>query len=718
MRTMPIKRLILPVSAILFAIGASGAAPTVLTDLAAVRAACQNRADTNRAFDVEVNLMAYFRRAVTKEWILTVGDGTNTLQIYELNRPGSPARSHDTPAVNDRLRLRGILYDYRGGLYPGYQSATLLARQPLDARADITPDDLARGDLRGRPVRLTGVIRDLFRDESDPNYAYLTLLCRGRRVPVLIRISDDPGFDPTDYIGRTATLTGIVDDADRGLRHFSARKLSVTSLANVQRHAPTTAADGDLPPLSDLRTASRDDIATRGRHQCLGTVRAIWQRVHLLVETDGGELVTVQLLKPRPPPVGARVRVAGFPESYIYFLGLAGATWEAAAGPPRAAREPADLSLRTLQTDPDGQPKIDIATFGRRIRLTGIVRFLPTSPSRDARFQIESDGVLVPVDASACPRLLDGLALGARIAVTGTYVLDMGTSANGDVPRARGFFLVPQTAADLAVLSRPPWWTPRQFLAVIGLLLSGLAAIIAWNIALARQAERRGRELADAHLARALSDLKAEESKRLAVELHDSLSQTLTGISMEVDTARELTSPEDTDVRPHLTFASRAIDSCRTELRNCLWDLRSRALDDTDFVRAIRRTLCVNLPEDRLRIRFNVPRERLSDATAHGILRTLRELVANALRHGHARRVSIAGAIDGDRLRFSVRDDGVGFDPAQAPGAREGHFGLQGIRERLASLGGAVHVSSAPGTGTKVTIALDLPRTDNESSHT
>lgn len=108
-------------------------------------------------------------------------------------------------------------------------------------------------------------------------------------------------------------------------------------------------------------------------------------------------------------------------------------------------------------------------------------------------------------------------------------------------------------------------------------------------------------------------------------------------------------------------------------------------------------------------IRFNVPRNRLTDNTAHTILRIIRELATNAIRHGRATDIQIAGGIEGDQLTFSVYDNGCGFDPETVPGIAEGHFGLLGIRERIDLLGGELSVRSGNGNGTKISIRLKLP---------
>ena len=164
----------------------------------------------------------------------------------------------------------------------------------------------------------------------------------------------------------------------------------------------------------------------------------------------------------------------------------------------------------------------------------------------------------------------------------------------------------------------------------------------------------------------------------------------------------------------HLSIASSTLKSCRNELRNCLWDLRSQALEETDLNEAIRRTLEPYVGDTELTVRFNVPRERLTDETAHALMRIVRELVLNAIRHGRASHVWIAGATEGDLILLSVRDNGCGFVPERAPGLAQGHFGLQGIRERIKRYGGTVEIESSPNAGTKVSIRFALPMDNTE----
>ena len=155
--------------------------------------------------------------------------------------------------------------------------------------------------------------------------------------------------------------------------------------------------------------------------------------------------------------------------------------------------------------------------------------------------------------------------------------------------------------------------------------------------------------------------------------------------------------------------------STRTELKRCLFDLREDILEDMDFERALRQTLRPVMGDSRLRIRFRVARSSMDDSLAHAVLSIVRELVSNAVRHGRATSVTVAGTLEhsidtpcgGNRIVFSVRDDGIGFDPAACVGPSEGHFGLTGIRDRIDRADGEFILKSDK-TGTYAHIALPL----------
>ena len=277
------------------------------------------------------------------------------------------------------------------------------------------------------------------------------------------------------------------------------------------------------------------------------------------------------------------------------------------------------------------------------------------------------------------------------------------------MPHISGLTLILRGRDDIVVISHPPWLTSTRFLFILSAMAGVLVLFLIWNASLRVLVERRGRELARKQVETAHAKFKAIERMRLATELHDSVVQNLTGAALEIRAAQAALPAASEDSAPHLDIALKTINSSRAELRNCIWDLRNQALEKNDIDEAIRITLQPHIVDAKLHVRFNVPRRKIPDNAFHNILCIIRELVINAVRHGHATMLKVAGTIDGGRLLFSVADDGCGFDPATRPGMEQGHFGLEGVMERVKALDGTADITSAPGKGTRIAINTPLP---------
>ena len=341
--------------------------------------------------------------------------------------------------------------------------------------------------------------------------------------------------------------------------------------------------------------------------------------------------------------------------------------------------------------------------------IRGIVRAVPSSGDLFHQLNLESEGFLVPVDASAAPAAFREIPIGCQAEVTGICIMKTESwHQNTPLPRIKSFSIIMWSPADIKLLSRPPWWTSERLMMALAVLLAALLAIFIWNRILNRLVERKTWQLMREKIAHANATMKVSERTRLAVELHDALSQTLTGVSLQLDAAEQARRKNPALLGKHIEAARRTLQSCREELKNCLWDLRSRALEERRIADAIRKTLSPHLGAATLSISCDVPRSKLSDHTLHTLLSIIREAVTNAIRHGHASCIAITGSLDASTLVFAICDNGSGFDPHACPGVAEGHFGLQGISERVGHLGGRLDLSSAPGKGTTVRLTLNL----------
>lgn len=663
-----------------------------------------DRAEVGRGFAITATLI--HASSIHDGMRYNVADSSGAVIVETKNF----ARFLPEPVLGDLLSVSGFI-DFGCNSLREYAHCTniaVISHGPPPRPVETTCARILAGEHDFQLVKITAHIRDVVHDEIDPKFAFVVLAGEQATIPMdiapdrLLKI-----FGKTNPIGAKLEVVGICTASPLAGRRQFGRLLTPSGPDAIRIVEPPPSDPFDAPELGEFRRLQPEQIASLGRHRVTGTVVAVERRRLLIVRTDANKIHNVMLASDTPPPCGARITAVGFPNTDLYRINLAHAIWRSEPGAAAPCEEAVRLvDMRRLIYDASGRRRIDAKYHGRAIRLAGTVRALRFADG-EGDLNVECDGHLVDVDASACSSALDGLEPGCKVEVSGVCAMETEKWSPETVfPCITGITLVMRGPEDIRVTARPPWWTPGRLLAAIVLLLAAMFAVLAWNVMLRRASERRGRELAAERVAHVESELKVYERTRLAVELHDALSQNLAGISFEIDAAERLSLSDGQGAQRHLAVASRSLDSCRAELKNCIWDLRNNALEDVDMDTAIRRTLAPHVDDGVLSVRFNVPRESFTDASAHAVLCIIRELVVNAIRHGGATRVLVAGSIGGGELLFSVKDNGCGFDPDNAPGSREGHYGLLGIRERVESFEGECIVESSPGNGTKVTVKI------------
>ena len=201
---------------------------------------------------------------------------------------------------------------------------------------------------------------------------------------------------------------------------------------------------------------------------------------------------------------------------------------------------------------------------------------------------------------------------------------------------------------------------------------------------------------------RELSMLEARN--RLALELHDAVSQKLFSLVLTAEAAGTLLD-RDADApaaRAQLAKVQESARSALDELRSLIFELRPPDLARDGLCGALRKHVEVVRPLLPQAIELDLEDDLdVEPARAREILRIAQEALANALRHADAEHVSVRlGAQDG-RLVLEVRDDGVGFDP-DAAAVRSRRLGLTSMEERAQRLGGRLTLRSEPGAGTTV----------------
>ena len=628
-------------------------------------------------------------------------------------------RKEDAPEISpgDRILARGSI-DPRNGLHPdGFVNANctetvLLGHDPPPRHIPITASDIDRNDMFNRPVSICGTVVDRRIDEIDPKFTLFVLDCSNRMVYAASRIPYDEFHG---QIGSMVSVKGVLT------RHIGKR---IHQQRIIQAQLPDAitvvkSPSGDwfrAAEIGETADLSPDAIIALGRRKAVGHVLAVWNGDMLLMRTTSNNLVKVNLVA-SPPAVDACIEAVGYAETDLFRVNLSRAIWRPAPAMQLSPGKVEPVTARSLLTDAAGNRKFNVDYHGKIVNLHGIIRDLPSNEPSGRRIVLDSDGYTVMVDCSAVPAAAERLETGAEISVTGVCVMETENwNRHSILPRTYGMFIALRSPSDIRVIARPPWWTPARLTIVIGALVLLVVTILAWNVSLRTLSEKRGRELYRNQIERAKSELRVDERTRLAAELHDYLAQNLTAISYRLAAAERSRTLEPEALTRHLATATRMLGSCRTELRRCLWDLRSDALDEPDFTAAIRKSAETVANDADVSISWNIARTKISDSTAHTILSITRELVSNAVRHGKARHVRISGELADGVLRFSVTDDGGGFDPASADGSADGHFGLDGIRERLRRHNGKLDIESSPGKGTVVSIRLQMTGKDNEKN--
>ena len=642
--------------------------------------------------------------------------GTENYTIFE-DRTGRIPITFDFPGRTNRpdagsqVVVRGYTTLSRGRERRLYASSfAVTGRTTPPPPRDLTVSQLLRGEGRFQTVRTIGTVVESAPDDVDANYTRLLLTDQGESIVVAVSAKRNHGRSVTNLVNAVIRVTGIC--SLRQVWHNFSSPYVACGPSGIEVIQPAPVDPFDIPAFSgDWFFVARNG-ESNSRRRVQGRVLAVARGNRALIRTEEGQFLRAHLSSGmRPPEPNETVVVAGLVDPNSVSPLLRNAIWKSCPRPRSADETPRSLSIRDLFVDRAGRPAIQYAHDGEAVRLEGTVLSLRTRDNSTDGLLIEQDGYPLSVDASGCPSAIAGIRIGSKVDVSGIGLIEMDDRQRGvGLQLIRDVSLVLRTPEDIRVISTPPFLTVRNLTIAFCALLAALVGILVWNRSLAILIRRRSRELFRSQIAQAESQLRIDERTRLAAELHDYTAQNLTVVAYQISEARTALGDTHGASADRLDEAARTLKSCRTSLRRCLWDLRSDVLDEPDFAEAIRRTVVPVARNAKVSVRFEGLRSGLNDITAHAILSILRELAANAAAHGQAKAIRIAGECRPDGIRFSVQDDGCGFDPQMAPRQDEGHFGLDGIRERLEHLDGSLAIDSKPGNGTYIRLTLRTPQ--------
>jgi signal transduction histidine kinase len=272
-----------------------------------------------------------------------------------------------------------------------------------------------------------------------------------------------------------------------------------------------------------------------------------------------------------------------------------------------------------------------------------------------------------------------------------------------------------------AILAQQPFW-----LWVLGGLSGSLIAL--WLDAIINQSAERRVLIDELHRAQeSLAQVEREagvlqERQRLSREIHDTLAQGLISIITHLQAAEQSLeagdrASGDETLLHHLAQAQRMARANLGEARRVVQDLRPELLEATTLPSALRGVVAAwaesSGTEASARLTGTVRFLPVKLETT--LLRVVQEALANIAKHANARTASVTLSYMPDRIMLDVQDDGDGLVDTAPVSLSSTGFGLQSMRERVAELGGTLHIESEPGAGTILVAAIpyaskrDLP---------
>jgi signal transduction histidine kinase len=324
---------------------------------------------------------------------------------------------------------------------------------------------------------------------------------------------------------------------------------------------------------------------------------------------------------------------------------------------------------------------------------------------------------------------VQALRPGSTLTITGIADLDIipdPTLSVGVDPLTQRVGVFIQQAGDVAVIRAPSRWTPVRLGTALTLALGTVTAVLGWNYLLHRRVMRQASSLADQMRSRYEAEAEFQatlrERGRLAANLHDTVLQTVTGIGYQLKGMKasmrqaerqpeKRPGSEPTQAVADIDIAQRMVDHAVQQLRGTVWAMQTLPLAGQSLPTAVE-ALVQRLQAEHaasIVLRTTGPVQQVPDVVAGNLFLVAQEAVYNALRHADASRVDVELSFtEPGTVSVCVRDDGRGFVPGQQPGAADGHFGIEGMHDRVSRIGGRWTLDSQVGVGTTITATVPI----------
>ncbi len=592
----------------------------------------------------------------------------------------------------DRVRVAGTLRP--GGFSPWVlpHTVTLLGRGAFPPAQRASFSMLASGAKDNQWLEIEGVVRAVTLSEAR-DFVLIDLGMSGGNLRVLVNYSAHPEFfSLVDAEVRMRGVAAVNVNQHGHVVEPTFRVPSFTEIA-VTRPAP---ADAFAVPLVPIAGMMRPMPGQWQRHRVRTTgvvTRRISATMFFLREGELG--LKVETSDPVDLRPGDVVEATGFP---TMIDGLAVLQY-AAVRPTgtQAAPTPARPSLAALLA---GAHNSDLVSLEARL-VDWTVSGAKTTLILEAENRL-FNGLLTYVG----PRPPQLPARNSLVQVTGVSVVSELEDTWFYQPRS--FVLLLADPADLRVLQAPAWWSSKRLGQALAISCVVLLTVGGWVWSLRRQIGRK----------RAIIEQQArhaavlEERSRIARDLHDTLEQGLTGLSLQMKAMETDLESSPHPVRARLQQARLMLRQSRALAHNAIRELRSEATAPRHegLVEGLQRVADSWNQSGALRVAVRIAgaARPLAPRLENHLLGIGTEAMTNAVKHGRADAIEVELDYAGSQLALRIRDNGTGFDPRHELHQRSGCFGLIGMRERARELGGQLRILSEPGQGTEILVAAPV----------
>ena len=209
--------------------------------------------------------------------------------------------------------------------------------------------------------------------------------------------------------------------------------------------------------------------------------------------------------------------------------------------------------------------------------------------------------------------------------------------------------------------------------------------------------------------------LQASDHERqiISYEIHDGLAQYLAAATMQFQVFDGLRESNPEEAKKAYDAATQLVSQSHSEARRLISEVRPPVIDEIGLETAISHLVHEQRRHGgpKIECHSDVQFGRLPPILENALYRIVQEALTNACKHSKSKKVTVTMTQEGQDVRLEVRDWGIGFDPESV---EKGHFGLEGIRQRVRLLGGRLTIESTPGSGTLVQVVVPILEKQDE----